>query len=91
MKSKGRIIEKSVLLLLIFISGVIFALPYATINTMADIRQVLSDNNLALCIPEKRLLSEFYEINNTTGLLIQIEQAGNMTKIYGANILWNER
>jgi len=91
MTSKGRIIEKSVLLLLIFISGVLFAFPYATITTMADIRQTLSDNNLALCIPENKLLSQFYEINNTTDLFIQIEQAGNITELYGENRRWNER
>lgn len=58
---------------------------------MADIRQTLSDNNLALCIPENKLLSQFYEINNTTDLFIQIEQAGNITELYGENRRWNER
>jgi len=91
MTSKGRIIERAVLLLLIFFSGVLFAFPYATITTMADIRQTLTDNNLALCIPKNKLLSEFYEINNTTDLFIQIQTAGNMTKLYGENIRWNER
>ena len=91
MTSKGRIIERAVLLLLIFFSGVLFAFPYATITTMADIRQTLSDNNLALCIPENKLLSQFYEINNTTDLFIQIEQAGNITELYGENRRWNER